>query len=264
MENKGKLRLNKEWQDLDLAMIKATKPIFAEPFMGLDQFLQRLHANDTRMDRPIAPGLRQLILAKYGGYTTLWICLVAHDDEILGIQCIQSGEPKSWSHILPQMLKTWKMTPIATDDTSITLILYVNQAKLDEILARTLGMQPKACPDEALKGFFGLLVSPFAVTHVGEKCYEFGIKPDGRVAMDTLCTSKRYDLIRAILRGPNPEGRTYAALALLGHDKVDSEDATVIQKLKSLSIPIQVCSGCMVSTEKFADIIATTEAKKAH
>jgi hypothetical protein len=263
-EYEGKLPFVSDWLNIDLAMVKATRPVLAEPFMGLNQFLQRLHAGDTRMDRSIAPGLRQIHLTKSGGYTMLWIYLVAHDDEILAIQCIQQGDPDWWSRIVPQLLKAWKKTSMVSGDTRITVTRYVNQAKLDEILARTLGPQPKVSPEASLKESFDVLVAPFEVTDVGEKCYYSGIKPTGRVAMDTLCASQRYDLMRAILRGPNPEGRTYAALALLEHDKVDSQDATVIQKLKSLSIPIQVCRGCIVSRKKFADIIAATEAKKAH
>ena len=71
--------------------------------------------------------------------------------------------------------------------------------------------------------------------------------------------AKRYDLVRTALRGMNPEGRVYAAEALLSLARAGGEltagDQAAIAKVRALKIPIRVCEGCIVGAEPAAKLL---------
>jgi hypothetical protein len=64
--------------------------------------------------------------------------------------------------------------------------------------------------------------------------------PPGRQETAALVAAGRFDLLRAVLRGLNPEGRAWAAHALLEHQKagtkLDPADAAAIEKLRALPL----------------------------
>jgi len=57
--------------------------------------------------------------------------------------------------------------------------------------------------------------------------------------------------VRAALRGFNPEGRVYAAHALLEREEIDPRDEAAISELRALSIDITICHGCLVTKTSF-------------
>jgi hypothetical protein len=254
-EAKPAFKLNKEWLRKDLELAQTIDPIIKEPLIEIDPFLARLKASDTRVDRSIGFGLRQLQLVRYGGYTTVWIHLVALEKRIVAIECVQSADNENWVHIAPVLRKAWTRTPVEVTDSNTTLIHYVDRTRIDQVLIRELGNPPKTSASGAYEKSFNLLLSPLEHLDVGESCYITGERPRGRIAIEQLIKARRFDLIRAILRGPSPEGRTYAALALIRAKNLTADDDTVVRKLKTLDIPIQVCRGCRISTETFADVI---------
>ena len=231
--------------------------------MGLDEFLAHLGTYGTRVDRPIGFDLRQLNVQRSGGYTSISLNLVTLGQKILALECIQSGDTDSWTHISPEILKAWTQEPLKDledqlakrTDMRVAFARYVDHSKIEELLRLELGAPAQIAPAGALQGVFNLLVYPFDILHVGESCYIGGEKPSGRVAVDQLIKAERFDLIRAVLRGPNPEGRAYAAQALLENKQATAEDKEVIQKLAASTIPIYVCAGCKVYTKSFTEVI---------
>ena len=105
---------------------------------------------------------------------------------------------------------------------------------------------------------YEVLTDPFATNDVGDKCYYAGVVPDGRKAMESLRAAGRWDLVRAALRSMSPEGRVYAALALLelrGVMDIPKADYDAINIIRSLDIGISVCDGCIVHREKATVIL---------
>jgi hypothetical protein len=80
-------------------------------------------------------------------------------------------------------------------------------------------------------------------------CGVGGSPPAGNEAIALLARKKRWPIIENILRGPNPEGRVYAVLALLCGErhgrKVPPETRATIDTVLALDLPISVCRGCM-------------------
>lgn len=248
-------QLNKEWLAKDLALVKATKTMISQPFPPSTKFLEHFKSYDKRLDRSLGFGLRQVKFACYGGYTSVWISVVSEGGKIVGLECVQSGSGESWKHIGKQLRSAWK-EPVVEDGCTLGVAQYMDRPALDSLMTRSLGAAPEIQAPGDLESSFNLLMSPVKELRVGDRCYYEGRPPDGRVAIDQLTKNARYDLIRAILRGPSPEGRTYAALALIKDHKETAEDRAVVAKLKLLPVPIAVCHGCLVSDEKFSSIIS--------
>jgi hypothetical protein len=201
-------------------------------------------------------------MALYGGYTTIWINVAVVDKKIVAMECSQSTSSFDvWSRVAPELQKAWSelikpgMKPLKNDDRALKVAGYIDRKIIDDATAHQLGATKFSAPGEALEESFSLLMSPLAESDVGERCYFEGQKPPGRKAIETLVEADRYDLIRAILRGPSPEGRAYAALALNDTRNASADDVLVEDKLKKLNVKVHVCHGCIVSTETFNEVM---------
>ncbi len=212
-------------------------------------------ASDVRADRPLGCGIRQVRLAAYGGYTTIWLNVAVIDKKIVALECMQSGFNDSWHQIAPDLQKTWGVAPLKQDEHSMTVAKYTERKVIDQATTPEFGAAKIASPPGALEEPFSLLMSPLEEIRVGESCYDGGEKPEECEAIEKLSAAGRYDLIRAILRGPSPEGRAYAALILHKDKKASADDLLVEEKLKKLNIPVQVCHGCIATTESFTEVM---------
>jgi len=80
--------------------------------------------------------------------------------------------------------------------------------------------------------------------------------PPGRREIKALTRARRLDLLHNVLRGINPEGRVYAAEALLMMSKrgvmLSVADLFAIKKVRALPIPVKSCAGCSVVFTKTA------------
>jgi hypothetical protein len=100
-------------------------------------------------------------------------------------------------------------------------------------------------------------MSPLEELAVGSSCGFVGASPRGRDATLTLRSAGRVDLLRNVLRGPNPGARVYAAKALTKLGALRPEDANVVKSLTSASTRIVTCSGCMFMTGSSAEAFQT-------
>jgi hypothetical protein len=122
-------------------------------------------------------------------------------------------------------------------------------AEARNALSRELGaLTPVEVPAE-LREPYELLLSPLHTLDIGEDCYEGGEPPEGRVAARKLVIARRVDLLRNVLRGPNPEARLYAARGLRELGALSDADRALTLKLRKLKLPLVNCSGCMVHRE---------------
>jgi hypothetical protein len=111
-----------------------------------------------------------------------------------------------------------------------------------------------------LKDDYEYLISPGENSVVGNGgCGYGGMTPPGKLAIDALVKANRLalvkanrlDLIENVVRGYNPGGRVYAALALVAIEKQGSpltdDTRATIEKIRQLDIMIDTCSGCIIS-----------------
>jgi hypothetical protein len=122
-------------------------------------------------------------------------------------------------------------------------------AEARAVLDRELGELAAVAVPEELRESYELLLSPFESLDIGDNCYEGGSPPEGRVAARKLVAARRADLLRNALRGPNPEGRLYAARGLRDLEVLSTADHAAIGKLRKLELPLATCHGCMVGHE---------------
>ena len=95
-----------------------------------------------------------------------------------------------------------------------------------------------------LAAAFRTLMDPLSSLTVGDGCGFIGTPPPGRRESLALADAGRVDLLRAVLRSPNPEARVYAAHALLRRGPLDRVDADAITKLERQPTRIWICEGC--------------------
>jgi hypothetical protein len=248
--------LNSDWLNKDLELVASLAKHIDKPYPKLDRFLSQVQGSDTKTHRWIGFELQQVKLAKYGGYTTAWITVVALHEEIVALEIIQSGTQDSWLYVYPQLQKAWKQHATENvEKASLTAVRFVEQGKIDHAIFAELGAPSLFEEAGACERQFELLLSPFDTLDVGKACYFDGVPPPGYSAVKQLINSGRFDLIRRVLRAPTPEARMYAVLSLYDRSDKTEDDKSVIEKLRKMDLPMRVCRGCRISTEKFDDII---------
>lgn len=250
-------KINQDWLNRDVALITKTKVALGPSYANggdIDDFLKVLSPS-VREERALGCGIRQVSMALYGGYTSIWINVAVVDKKIVALECKQSDSGSIANRIAPDLLKAWGSVPIKKVDDYIRVTSYVDRHIVDSVTEREFGSVKIASSPDALDEPFALLMSPLEQTDVGEGCYDGGEKPAGRTAIEKLVEAGRYDLIRAVLRGPSPEARAYAALMLNREKKASPDDLAVEDKLRKLNVPIHVCHGCIVSTESFDQVM---------
>jgi hypothetical protein len=100
------------------------------------------------------------------------------------------------------------------------------------------GAEPAADTPAIVADAFWVLSSPAFENRLGEMC---GFVPFGLRAARTIAKSRRFDLLRAALRGLNPEGRYYAALALRDIGEATAADEAAIARLPGLASELLFC-----------------------
>jgi hypothetical protein len=115
--------------------------------------------------------------------------------------------------------------------------------KVRAMLDRRLGpLAPVQVPPD-LAAAYTRLMSAQEELAVGTKCNEGGEPPAGANEAKALRSSRRFDLLRNILRGPNPEARVYA-LKALRQTGASTGDRAAIEAVSALPLKIRACSGC--------------------
>jgi len=98
----------------------------------------------------------------------------------------------------------------------------------------------------------------------GVECGFVSTKLAERQAIEEIVAAGRWDLVRGILRSLNPEGRTYAAQALIESDQASPADSRAIRRLCSSDLPIRICGGgCVIERSTMANVLFPSGAPRA-
>ena len=198
-------------------------------------------------------GGRRFHFAKSGGYTSLRVDGFIFNNSI-GYYTISVECYLSWPLIRTAIINASKRA----SDLELTEGEYgLSQrrefpnvvADYKNKIATQFGeMAPVNVPRE-LNEHYELLVKLGNNSELGSGCGYSGQTPRGKEAIDAIVKAGRVDLIVNILRGYNPGGRMYAALALIDMQRKGAElPADVLPALevvRNLDLPLETCSGCI-------------------
>jgi hypothetical protein len=209
-------------------------------------------------------GARRIERVLRGGYTSWTVTGLAWNEHPIELTATCTVEGDAAEGLVSALIQLWGDNIQQTSPTTFTISTQdeARAAAFRQHLSEELG-EPVATPiPDTLAPHYELLTSPYSHLHVGEVCYVNAVKPQGRIAVETLQAAGRLDLIRNVLRGPNPEGRVYAAQALLTLAQqgtpLNPADAAAIKKIRTQPTPIMVCMGCMVHSEPAAGLLKAT------
>ncbi len=250
--------LNTEWLHGDLQLIGIVlRTIPMGDHNTVEDLKQSIEGEWTIRDDALGFGARKVYYGKALGYLSIGVDVVSFNG-MIGFYEISFYKPNEWPHMRKDIIKTWKSyggPPFKEDKDN-----FYFQKRFPEVfdlyykaVAEQLGaMQSVHVPSKLTKAY-DYLISPLNNSRVGTGiCGLDGPVLEGRKSIDLLVKAKRVDLIENVLRGYNPGGRIYAAIALLkmkeqGLD-LEPEITGTIDKVGALDIPIAACAACLVKT----------------
>ena len=248
--------LNEDWLRSDEKRIAQVRDALGRAELTVELLREIAGSSDVREDRAIGFGARRVRLSLYGGYTTIWVVILAEEPDEAGRSRVaalafeQRGSPETWAAVAPRLREAWKGFPAtgALGEHDGWLAYERRDAdRIAELRARTeaaLGTVPATEVPSELAPAFELLTSPYEQLVIGRNCSYTGAPPPGAVEIRAIVAAGRFDLVRLVLRGPNPEGRVWAAHALLERGALDDADRRAIETLRALPLEIECCDGC--------------------
>lgn len=258
--------IKKEWLDKDvnnLKILSELTPIETSSFEKIEKIIK-----SDESDSGVGFGTRTPYFSIYGGYTTLNVRGLVFKGSIIQIKVsVSSG--LSWSKVKPFIIEGWKQNSQSEFIESENEIYY--ERTFPDVLelyktsvGNELGQMKAVNVPSELKEEYELLTDPFENSIIANGgCGYGGSMPEGKIAINAIVEAKRIDLLENILKGYNPGGRIYAALALLKMEKrgvkIGTDVKTTISKLKSLDVSIATCAGCIVSYRTAKQILSTPD-----
>ena len=253
-----------DWLAMDVANIERLLPQLKHSEPLTIAKLQTIFGDRFSSITDLGFGGRKFTFLKGGGYTALRVKGFAFNDTIGEYEIYL--DDSDWSRIGKVLTAAWKRSsdlefkewkdgiyhkreiPNVVADFKIAV-----SSKLGELQPVTVPLQLKDAYEE--------LVSFGKNSRIGDGgCGYGGVTPAGKKAIDALVKADRIDLIGNILKGYNPGGRMYAALALIAlQGKGTQLSPDVVQTLeivRTLDLELDTCDGCTFSTKTAKQIIA--------
>jgi hypothetical protein len=220
-------------------------------------------------ERELGFGAQRVRFGQSNGYTHFYLDLFIFNERVGFYELGVSGSIKSWPRIRTALIAAWWENgggEYEEDEGGLVqqkTFPAVFQAYQQAVAAALGELKPVTVPT-ALRDGYEYLLSPLENSYVGKGgCGYEGEVPAGRKAMDALLQAGRMDLIENVLRGYNPGGRVYAALAFLEQQRrgvwLPPEVQETIRKLSALKITITTCEGCLVSHQWAKGVFRTPE-----
>jgi len=261
--------LERDWLQKDRELFEAWSKTLDPGDSSPQAFLESLHTVESPLDRPRELGLGIQVVhgVRPGGYCSARAAMLVHEGAIAQLQITATCSAKAWPRLGSFLAEKWgprghDLKHRGYEGREILWSQETRVAALRRALAAELGPPEPADVPPALADAVEELTSPFASSHVSfiGGCYFAGSDPAGKKAIDALVKARRWDLVRLAARGLNPEGRVYAAHALLGApaDRRSPADGPLIEHIRALDIPIAVCNGCIVSSARAAKLLSAT------
>lgn len=263
--------VNQDWLRSDEKRIAQVRDAFGRAELTVELLREIAGSSDVREDRVIGFGARRVRLALYGGYTTIWMNLLAEEPDehgrsrVVALELEQRGSAESWAAVAPTLHKAWAGSPAASAlGERESAITYERRdaarlAALRAKIEKALGAVSAAEVPSGLARAFGRLTSPHEELVIGRSCFSDGGPPPGAEDIRALAAAGRHDLVRSVLRGFNPEGRVWAVHALLEHARtggvLDEADKRAIDVLRALPLKLACCDGCELEYVSFDEAL---------
>jgi hypothetical protein len=242
--------VNRKWLQDDLDLIWSVRR--ALPPKPTETDLVRLQWENAKVEETdLGLGLRRRQRRAGGGHLSCDATAVAFEGALTSMRVSCWGalnKPKAVVEIIERSLGAgFRRVPVPG---AIGYVTYradyefpPGSEKVRAMLDRRLGpLLPVQVPPD-LAAAYARLMSPQEELAVGTNCGEGGEPPAGAEEVKALRSSRRFDLLRNVLRGPNPEARVYA-LKALRQTGVSAGDRAAIEAVSALPLKITTCSGC--------------------
>lgn len=252
-----------DWLAVDVANIERLLPQLKHSQPLTLEKLETIFGHDVRTT-DLGFGGRTFAFSKSGGYTSLRVNGFAFNDTIGNYEI--SLDCSSWSKISSALTDVWKRNSDLefkewkygiSHDREFPDVL----AGFKKVVSLQLGeLQPVTVPQHLRDAYEGL-VSLGNNSVIGSgPCGFAATTAAGKRAIDALIAANRLDLIGNILKGYNPGGRMYAALALIAMQKkgieLPPDLLQALEVVRTMDIKLGTCSGCFVMTKTPKLIIA--------
>jgi hypothetical protein len=232
--------------DKDAAVMSRLAGAIPPGDLSPDEFLERLDASDVEEHRELFPGARRIRAALYGGRATCFLTAVAHEDRVVEVACSYDLPPE----LHDKLLSGRKDKPLWTREGDGLRLRWSDgkrKTRFADALAAACGKPEPAEVPADLAAACDLLASPLACFRYGWMEGEGGDPPAARNAIERLLAAKRLDLIRNIARGANPEGRVYAAEALLRSGRaLSADEERLVAAVRGMKTPVVCADGCEI------------------
>lgn len=242
-------------EDTDVAVATRVAAALPAGEMTVAEFLRKLAPARTDEDRGIGFGARRLRLWLDGSSATTVVTVIAWKDHVglLEVRCDTDDKD-----LRDRIAAAYKGREPALDEKGLSVTIENASSREGSLERRkVLGDALKIDPADELSKAYLLLRSPFADLVYGKMYGEDGGPPEARTALEQiLAHAQGANLLDDILRGPNPEGRLYAAEGLLRLERkgkrLDEQTKKNIDWIRKSDVKIHVCDGCEVSWEPAA------------
>ena len=250
--------LRPDWLAEDFKSIELISQLASSASLTTQRVRDILGVGDDGEEEDFGFGASTFDVAKGHGYTALYVEGFAFRGTIgfykLGIRASR----ESWPRIREHIIDLWKQNHGPDFNESDIGLVHVETndsvfRSYKSAVSAELGEMKRADVPDELNKAFDYLTSPIANRAIGDT--------DGEIAIDALVQAKRVDLIENVLRGFNPSGRVYAALALLKLSKknelvLSPDTISTIAKVSNLNISIRTVRGCLVSSRTANEILS--------
>jgi hypothetical protein len=249
--------LNHEWLQKDIEGVAALMKLMPVEKQNMATLKESLEEEWSVDDERLGFNANRIAFRKGYGYCSIYADVFTFKGDVgyyeVGVSC----SSEEWTSIRDSIITAWKQHESLAFTEAEAKLSY--QKRFEDVfssyyraVADELGeMKPVDVPAQ-MKDAYEYLTSPMNNSYVGEgACGYGGSIPEGKSSMDTLVDSRRIDLLENILRGYNPGGRVYAAIALSRKKKkgmaLSQETLATLEKVINLDVPISTCSGCLVN-----------------
>ena len=231
---------------------------------GLEKFTKDADTTDIRENREIGFGAKRVYLQNRG----YWVTAIEFENRIvaLNVRCPGSGPDAPAEVAIRNAIAN---AGLPNTEKNLCYYEFEDAARLNQLqsaINQQLGKIDEVTATSEIVKAHQRLTSPFSLLTVGTVCGYDATKPEGLVITESLVKAKQVDLLRSGLRSINPEGRVYAALGLLmlaekNKNLLSTSDLETIEKIRSLTVVIESCSGCMPDSKTADQLILLNKTK---
>ncbi len=258
-------KLRVEWLAEDVASIKLIPKLMPIESRTMEDIRAVFGKNIGDDEKNLGFGAGRFTFSKGSGYTSLYVDAFTLNGSIEYYEIGIRGDSEDWPRIRGDIIKAWLENggpefEENSEGLAYRKMLDAGFQAYKNVVAAELGQMKAVDVPANLKDYYEVLIAPLSDLMIGfGGCGYGGGVPYGRQAIDALVKAKRTDLIENVLRGYNPGGRVYAALALLEMKKqgarLSSDTQSAINRIKSLDIELETCSGCIVTPKTAREIL---------